>query len=175
MLSNGGVFRSSDQGIRWQARNNQLGLTRFYAGLSVHPSDPNLIVAGTAAGSVVYTGNGLEWRRILRNVGGYTTIHPNSPGTILTQTPTTGSIFRFLNGRSPSLSSEGITFAERASFLSPMLLDPQDPNRMLYASHLIYDSNDHGNTWQAISEDLTGGPPAGIRALAMAPSNPSTV
>ncbi len=175
VATNGGVFRSSDQGDSWQARNNRLGLTRFNAGLSVHASDPNLIVGGTGAGSVVYTGNGLEWRRIIRNIGGYTTIHPNDPGTILAQTPVTGSIFRFFNGRSPRFSGEGITIAEHASFLSPMLLDPQDPNRILYASHLIYETNDHGNTWQAISEDLTGGSPAGIRALAIAPSNSNTV
>ncbi len=173
----GGVFRSEDQGDSWSTRNNRLGLVQLYAGLSVHPTDPDFILGGTQDnGSNLYTGNGLGWVRVTGGDGGYTAIDPNDPSLIFTEFQGSGNIFRSTDGGITfNLTAVGIARGDRTAFLPPILFDPEDSTRMLYATHRIYESRDRGLTWQAISNDLTAGPPSAVRALVIAPSNAQTV
>lgn len=45
--------------------------------------------------------------------------------------------------------------AERWNWDSPVLISPHDSNRIYYASQRLWASNDRGDSWQAISGDLT--------------------
>ncbi len=64
---------------------------------------------------------------------------------------------------------------ETFGFLPPMTYAPDNPNTAYYATHRVYRSNNGGTSWQPISGDLTGGSPAAIRALVVAPSNSQTL
>ena len=52
---------------------------------------------------------------------------------------------------------------------------PDSTTTLLYATHRIYRTTTTGQSWSPISGDLTAGPPAAVRALAIAPSNGHTV
>ncbi len=64
--SDGGVFSSTDGGVRWSNHNSTLAITQFYKG-ALHPTDPNSALAGSQD-------NGFErWtgRDTWRSVFGY--------------------------------------------------------------------------------------------------------
>jgi hypothetical protein len=44
---------------------------------------------------------------------------------------------------------------ERFNWDAPILISPHDPERLYFASHRVWMSNDRGDSWQAISGDLT--------------------
>jgi photosystem II stability/assembly factor-like uncharacterized protein len=52
----------------------------------------------------------------------------------------------------------------RTDRTEPILFSPQDPHRLYYAANRLYASSDGGESWQAISDDLTrpssGSPPS---------------
>ncbi|MEQ9399103.1 MAG: hypothetical protein RJQ04_08010 [Longimicrobiales bacterium] len=47
--------------------------------------------------------------------------------------------------------------AERWNWDSPILISPHDPSRLYFASQRLWRSDDRGDSWQAISGDLTTG------------------
>jgi photosystem II stability/assembly factor-like uncharacterized protein len=87
----------------------------------------------------------------------------------------TGNLYRSTNGGNGfSFVGNGISGSDRNCFLPPYLIDPDDPDRMLYATHRVYESANGGSSWSPLSDDLTTGSGA-IRALAIAPSDPQVV
>ena len=173
----GGLHRTVNRGDTWTALNDGLGMVQFYAGLSVHPTDPDFILGGTQDnGTNLRTGNGLDWTRIFGGDGGYTAVRPDDPDVLFLEYQGAGNLFRSNDGGLTFRQASGFpATGERTSFLPPFVLDPSDPERMLYATHRIFESTNGGRTWSPISRDLTKGEPAAIRALVISPSHPKVV
>jgi len=174
--NDGGLHRSNNLGDSWQALNEGLGLVQFYAGLSVHPTLRDFVLAGFQDNGTCIRQEGGDWRSKVGGDGGYTALNPFNANVMLAEFQGTGNLFRSTNGGSSfSGSGSGISRGDRNVFLPPFTFDPTVPKRMLYATHRIYQSTNGGASWSAISSDLTGGAPAAIRALVFAPSNSQTV
>ncbi|MCP4656343.1 MAG: hypothetical protein GY856_13100 [bacterium] len=183
--SDGGIHRSDDLGDTWVNRNGGLGLIQFYPGLSLDPTDPWIIVGGTQDNGTHIRSNGArfhyenepgEWFVVFGGDGGYTAIKPDQPEVIFVEYQGTGTLYRSdVGGLYFGRSSAGIDLDDRNCFMPPVTFDPADTNRLLYATHRIYESTNVGDSWTAISDDLTGGPPAAVRALVIAPSNSNVV
>lgn len=176
VANDGGVNRSDDLGLTWTTLNEGLGLVQIYAGLSLHPN-PDVVLAGMQDnGTNLRRSDSLEWISIFGGDGGYTAIHPENPNIIFVEFQGTGNLYRAEDGGLFfNQSAAGIVAGDRHCFLPPMLFDPANPSRMLYATHRIYESTDTGLTWRPISEDLTSGPPFAVRALVIAPTNSNVV
>ncbi len=171
--NDGGVHRSSNLGTSWQQVNNTLGLVQFYAGLSVHPTNRDLIYGGTQDnGTNRRTGATSAWASVLGGDGGYTGIDPTGVRAFA-ESQGTGNLYRSVNGGGFSLSSSGIS--GRNCFLPPFEIHPLNGLLMVYGTERVFRSTDGGSSWSAISGDLTGGGVAAIRALAFAPSDQNTI
>ncbi|MCB8933777.1 MAG: hypothetical protein H6534_10075 [Chthonomonadaceae bacterium] len=62
------------------------------------------------------------------------------------------------NGNPPlnkSLSPDFGTDRKRAQWVSPIIVSPADPNRVLFGAQFVFVSDDQGATWRKISPDLT--------------------
>ena len=176
VADDGGVHRSSDRGIGWQVLNNRLGTIQFYPGLSLHPDDPEIVLAGTQDNGSNKRASGGTWTSVFGGDGGYTAIDQTNPNNVFVEFQGTGNLFRSSNGGLGFVAaSAGISAGDRNCFLPPFQIDPNNASRMLYATHRIYESTNQGLSWQPISGDLTSGAPWAIRALVIAPSNSSTV
>jgi photosystem II stability/assembly factor-like uncharacterized protein len=170
----GGVYRSTNLGGSWQSLNAGLGTIQFYAGLSTHPTDEAVIFGGTQDnGSNLRTGASLQWQHVAGGDGGWTQIDQTNPLRMFAEWQGTGNIMRSTNG-GQSFSAIGGGITGRNCFLPPYLIDPSNPQHMLYATERIFRSTTGGGNWTAISPDLTAGAGA-IRSLAMAPAHPDVV
>ncbi|MGE0480810.1 MAG: hypothetical protein AB7Q17_10110 [Phycisphaerae bacterium] len=170
--NDGGVHRSADLGNSWIARNNRLGTTQFYAGVSPHPLDTGGYLGGLQDNGTVRrrSDTGL-WSQIFGGDGGWTQIDANNPARFFLCFQGTGNLYRTLDdGGMINSAASGIVDTDRNCFHPPFLIDPVVSNRMLYGTQRVYRSLTGANAWSLLSGDLTGGTGA-IQALAIAPSN----
>ena len=76
--SDGGVYRSGNDGASFTNLNLDLAITQFYPGISGNPT--TAIAGGTQDnGSLRYTANDGTWREISEGDGGYTATDPTNP------------------------------------------------------------------------------------------------
>lgn len=168
--NDGGVHRSTDLGASWTNLNVGLGTIQFYAGVSTHPIQDEWLIGGTQDnGTNRRSVAGLTWSSVLGGDGGWTQVDPANPSRVFAESQGTGNIYRSTNG-GQSFSYVGSGLSGRNCFLPPFLIDPENTQRMLYATERIFVSTTGGTGWSPLSADLTGGTGA-IRALAMAPSD----
>ena len=172
----GGVHRSTNFGTSWAALNDGLGTVQFYAGLSLDPNDPDVVLGGTQDnGTNLRQAAGLGWTQVFGGDGGWTEIDPSNSNRLFCEFQGTGNLYLSTNGgASFNFTGNGISGSDRNAFLPPFLIDRTNPSRMLYGTHRIWRSTNGGATWAPASSDLTLGAGA-IRALAQAPSDPQVV
>lgn len=171
----GGVYRSATLGSSWESLNDGLGTIQFYAGLSLHPHDEHFIIGGAQDnGSNRRHDNTLAWTTVTLGDGGWTQLDQSNPLRMFTESQGTGNLYRSVNG-GLNFSSIGSGLSGRHCFLPPYLIDQSNPMRMLYATERIWVSTNGGTNWSPLSADLTGGAPAAVRSLAMAPSDSNVV
>lgn len=176
VADDGGLHRSPDFGNTWESLNVGLGVIQFYAGLSVSPVARDFVLAGFQDNGTCIRSSGVEWVNKIGGDGGYTSLSPFDSNVMFAEFQGSGNLYRSINGGSTfSASGSGIDSSDRHCFLPPHAFDPEVPSRLLYATHRIYQSTNNGSTWQVLTGDLTGGPPAAIRAMAIAPSDRMTV
>lgn len=165
----GGVWKSSDGGVNWQAITDDMPL-HSVGSLAVAPSDPNVIYAGAGEANIrgnVLGGNGIyrstdagkTWQHVWKQAGqiGTLIVHPTNAdiafaavlGKAFGPNEERG-VFRTLDG---GKSWQRVLFKDRDTGASDVAFDPTNP-RVLFAG-----------TWQARRSpwDLTsGGPGSGL-------------
>jgi len=174
--NDGGAHRTANLGAYWTALNEGFGVIQFYAGLSTHPTNEHFILGGTQDnGSNLRDSDNTTWAQVFGGDGGWTQVDQSAPNRLFVEYQGTGNLYRSTNGGGNfSWSGNGINYTDRNCFLPPYLIDPTNPDRMLYATHRVYRSVTGGSSWSPISGDLTNGSGA-IRTLAFAPSDPDVV
>lgn len=172
--TDGGIFVSTaitQPSVSWTDRNETLGTIQFYPGISIHPTNPNFALGGTQDnGTMLYSG-GLRWDVVLGGDGGYSAIDYAVPD-ILYASVQNNSIRKIgQSGYRDFLSvRHGINGNDRAQFITPYVMDPNNPQRLYDGTFRVYQSNDGAGLWRIISPDLTGGPDTGGAISAIAPS-----
>lgn len=162
--NDGGMYRSDQNGEpgSWIASVRQ-GWTQHYS-VDVSTQNPSRVVSGlqdnlcqrnyTAGDS----GRPDTWTKYgLCGDGLQTLINPTNDNIIYgcaqygancTRSPDGGQVFVPL----------GATQSQRRGWWVPLQFDPNDPNVMYYAGNIVNRSEDGGDSWTAISPDLTTQP-----------------
>ena len=82
-LGNDGGMWSSDQfqsgTMEWNDLNSTLGITEYYPNLSIHPTNPQITLAGSQDNGTHLYGGQLTWPQVLGGDGGWTAIDPSLP------------------------------------------------------------------------------------------------
>ncbi len=174
--SDGGVFASNDLGTMWEPLNNDLGLVQFYAGLSLNPDNADILIGGTQDNGTNQRNGDAPWQHLFGGDGGWTQLDPVDPQIRYVQFQGIGNLFRINADNSIDDLDGGDTpqLFGRTAFFAPFIVDPSNRNRILYATHLIFESLDRGTSWQPISQDVTTGTGA-VRSIAMAPSDSNVI
>ncbi len=164
----GGVYETFDSGKKWDFKEN-LPVTQFYK-VAVDNDLPFYnIYGGTqdnfsiGGPSRVITNHGItnfDWYITNGGDGFETQVDPNNPDIVYSQ-----SQYGFLV-RYDRKSGEivGIQPKERKgedaynfNWDSPLVVSRHAPGRLYFAADKLFRSNDYGNSWDVISEDLSRG------------------
>ncbi|MBI3679576.1 MAG: hypothetical protein HY235_04190 [Acidobacteria bacterium] len=193
--SDGGLFRTDEAraaiatGARaacstansrlgWQNLNNGYAVTQFYAG-AVYPGGHGYFGGtqdnGTPRGFDAIGAAG--WTAIIGGDGGYTAIDPANANRLYAETQRNDSrtwFRRSLNGGvtfQPAMN--GITDPGNASrflFITPFVMDPQEPGRLYLGGKLLWRTRNGAESWEKASAEFPNGL---VSAIAVHPQDPN--
>jgi len=170
VASDAGVSLSRDGGATWLRPN--IPIAQFYH-LSVDTNTPYRILGslqdfGTASGpSNSLHGGGIhlsDWHSVGGGEAGHVAADPSDP-KIVWAGEYLGYISRFdgRTGQAPHVgiypdngSGHGaVDLRYRFQWTAPIAISPHDPQVVYHAANVLFQTRDGGQTWQAISPDLT--------------------
>ncbi len=162
----GGVYETFDGGKNYFFKTN-LPVTQFYR-VSVDNSEPFYWVYGGTQDNNSLGGpsqnlssrgvTSAEWITTLGGDGFFQAIEPVNPDIVYSAYQY-GNIYRYdkksgerLNIK-PQPGKDELTF--RWNWNTPFFISPHSPTRLYIAANKVFRSDDRGNSWKAISDDLT--------------------
>ena len=172
--TDGGAYRTTDRGKRW-LRLNDMPIAEVYA-LTLDDAVPYNIYIGTqdnaalfgpATGSVL-AGSADSWSYVYQDPWGggdsyFTCPDPSDANTIYYEHQ-----FGELR-RKDMRAATAVTIAPpdrdgepplRRNWMTPFVVSQHNPKTLLYGAQCLFRSVDRGDTWTAISPDLTSSPDA---------------
>jgi photosystem II stability/assembly factor-like uncharacterized protein len=153
-----GLYVSENGGISWSPAGGAEPSGKAMISVAVHPTNPNIVYAGTFIYGVLKTSNGGEtWTSgtgLLPNASAISlAIAPSDPDIVFAGFDGAG-VYRSTNGgESWVQTSAGLTPEAQ---IKSIVVDPTD-SQIVYAADFfsgVYVSTNGGDTWQAINEGL---------------------
>ena len=164
--TDGGLYESFDLADNWRFVDN-LPVTQFYK-VAVDDSEPFYTVYGgtqdnNTQGGPSRTDNlhgirNADWRIMLGGDGHQPAVEPGNPSIMYSQWQM-GNLTRVDTTTGEKVyikpQPEPGDPPERFNWDAPILVSPHQPTRLYFASQRVWRSDDRGDTWTAISGDLT--------------------
>ncbi len=164
--SDGGVYESWDRAKNWQFKDN-MPLTQFYK-VTVDNDYPFYNVFGgtqdnASLGAPHRTTNtsgiqNSDWLFTQFGDGFKTVIDPKDPNIIYSQYQY-GGLARYDKQSGERVQMQPVTpdpnVAQRFNWNSPLLISPHNNQRIYYGSQTLFQSDNRGDDWRAISGDLS--------------------
>jgi photosystem II stability/assembly factor-like uncharacterized protein len=170
--NDGGVYRSTDGGGTWQEKNQWLTTLQLY-GMSSHPTNKNIIIAGSQDNHTFGTNDHGATPWDLSMFGGPggdvqgVFFDPVTPDTLYF-TPFRNSLVRVTNGGRTTKRIDA-NFGSMQLSQKNFLIHPSNHLWLYAPSTKIWRSTNAGETWTALTSDLSTWP---IEAMAQSCINP---
>jgi len=177
--NDGGVYRSLDAGASFTQLNDKLSITQFWRG-GAHPTNLSSAIGGSQDNGPLSYENSLTWYRPFTGDGGYSLFDYDNPSIVYTSSQFLGLAKSTTGPRGDySFAASGIASHddEARQFIAPVVMDPNDPQRLYAGTTRLYRSNNAAQSWVAISPDLSSASTnrTSISTIGVSASNPSTI
>jgi photosystem II stability/assembly factor-like uncharacterized protein len=162
----GGVYESHDRGSHWQFLAN-LPITQFYD-IAVDESGPfyhiyggtqdNFTLGGPARTHSLTGITNADWFVTQSGDGFHSRVDPKDPNTVYSEAQY-GVLVRYdrrtgeATGIQPQPGKNEPPL--RWNWDSPLIISPHAHTRLYFAANKVFRSDDRGDSWQAVSGDLT--------------------
>jgi photosystem II stability/assembly factor-like uncharacterized protein len=162
LVGDQGALVTVNGGASWTSWYNQPTAQLYHVGVS--NTFPYQVCAGQQeSGSVCTSSRGNDGEITLRDwhpVGaieyGYVTPDPLDPEIIYGGGRTEVSRYNRSTGQVQNVTPIPLRNAKyRADRTEPLIFSPVDPHILYYATNVLFETTDRGNSWQTISADLT--------------------
>jgi len=155
--NDGGLF------VTWQGRDNwkklhDLPISQFYA-IEVAFQNPLIVAGGTQDNGTLKTNDGGidNWYEIYGGDGFHCKIDPTNSNVIYACSQN-GGLGRSTNGGNSFSSITSGLDLSRTNWSTPYIIDPDQPSNLYLGSYKLFKTTNQGNSWTAVSPDLTKGP-----------------
>lgn len=165
----GGIARSTDNGISWRDMSNGLRVAQYY-GLSTSNVNTSLTLAGSQDnGTVISRNNGSTFSHTLDGDGMMSAIDYIDPQAMY-GSQYNGQFYRSANqgGNWTFMSNANMRSENQAAWVSPIATDPTVQGTLYIGYSQIYKSTNFGSSFTRISTISTNVP---SRVIAVAPSD----
>lgn len=168
--NDGGIYRYDESTQVWTDLSDGLGIAQFYR-IAISEGGQLKIAAGSQDnGGWLRTPFG--WRHTNGGDAMCQIIDPTNSNIIYTEYYGGNDIYRSLNGYLTDVNiADNIPGQPSGDWVTPFILNPQNPKTFLVAFEDVFRSFDRGDTFHKISNNLTGGPDNDLRDIAMSPSD----
>jgi photosystem II stability/assembly factor-like uncharacterized protein len=164
----GGIYTSYDSGAKWRFTTN-LSVTQFYR-VAVDNAEPfynvyggtqdNATLGGPSRNLSEFGVTSGEWIVPVFGDGFFPNIDPTDPNIVYAESQY-GNLVRYDKRSGEAISIKPQPRKDELTYRwywdTPVLISPHSPTRLYMASNKVFRSDDRGNTWQVISEDLSSG------------------
>jgi hypothetical protein len=170
--SDGGVWRSSNQGTTWSSINTAGFNATQFESIAVHPTDRNFSIGGTQDNGTNFFQPDATWTRADFGDGGFALIDQSATDTTnVTMYHTyfnqTNNLIGFgrvtltanahdngwgLLGCNGTVANNGFRCADTVLFYAPMTLGPGTPNTLYFGTDRLYRSANRGTTMTLVSQ-----------------------
>lgn len=173
--NDGGLYRYYEPTQGWADLSNGLGIAQFYR-IAVSEAGVFRIAAGSQDnGGWLRNSNG-TWKHTNGGDAMCQIIDPTNANILYTEYYGGNDIFRSDNNWFTDKEiSQNIPGNPSGDWVTPFILNPQNPKTFLVGMHEVYRSYDRGDHFEKISTNLTGDPERKLRDIVMAPSDTNII
>ncbi|MEW7277860.1 T9SS type A sorting domain-containing protein [Aquimarina sp. 2201CG1-2-11] len=168
--NDGGVFKYSVSGNNFTNLSSDLFITQYYD-IAVSQTDANVLGGGSQDnGNVTRNSNG-QWQSYYPTADGMGQEIDFTDANTRYYAWQNGNVFRWVNGAVTNISPPGK--GGRGAWETPYKLDPNNASRIIIGYDNVYASDNKGNTWTNIGNNLAGG--SNLEQIAIAKSNSNKI
>lgn len=171
--NDGGLYRYNEITNQWKDLSNGLIITQFYK-IASSTTDSTFMIGGTQDNGGRKRVGVNSWAATNGGDAMEVAVHPQNDQTIYT-TYVNGQLYRSYDQWDADTYHDISPNSNGGAWVAPYLLDYNQPNRIVMAYEDVWLSDDEGDNWTTISNNLTGNANNKLDVLDIARSNSQVI